>query len=227
MPDYDDRFPAPHISVDVVILTVENGILKVVVEECRDLGFVLPHEIAFEQLAFEKLAGRLVERRIRLSGIELDQVGVFSSPNRDCRGRVISVAFIGVVEAGCLIAALEKRTDLQLASAIVDHADGKAMLYDRRYQIEPVFDQDAIIGKAIQLLRDRLDTSMLAFGLLPRTFTLRDLRQVHEAILGHKLNPVSFRKRMLGRVLRDGRELIETGLVRRGSHRPAAVYRLG
>ena len=227
LPSYDDRYPPPYLSVDVVVLTIEDGVLKVLLDNWVELGLVLPHEIAFEQLALEDIAARHIERRIGLSGIELEHTGVTSAPGRDYRGWVISIAFMGVAEPRCLHEVLKKRADLRLVSARFNHSDCTCTLHIGKRRIEAAFDQEAIIGRAIQALRDKLDTSMLAFRFLPKTFTVLELRQIHETILGHKLKPVTFRKRMLARIFADGRELIDTGRIKVGPHRPAAVHRLG
>jgi 8-oxo-dGTP diphosphatase len=78
------------------------------------------------------------------------------------------------------------------------------------------------------MLRDRLDSSLMPFNLLPQDgFTIFELQKVHEAILGYSVDKITFRKRVLGRLFCDQCRLVKTGLVERGSHRPAAVYRLG
>lgn len=84
------------------------------------------------------------------------------------------------------------------------------------------FDHAMIIGTAVKRLRGKLDYSAVGYELLPATFPLRALQNVHEAILGQKLNKDSFRRRMLAT-----KQLVETGDSEKDvGHRPAMLYRV-
>jgi 8-oxo-dGTP diphosphatase len=82
------------------------------------------------------------------------------------------------------------------------------------------FDHADMLGLAVLRLCGKLDYSGVAFALLPDCFTLRALQDVHEAILGTRLNKPAFRRRMLdsGRLKATGER--ETG----ASFRPAELY---
>jgi 8-oxo-dGTP diphosphatase len=78
-----------------------------------------------------------------------------------------------------------------------------------------------VIDYALVRLRAKLGYTTIAFHLLPPTFTLRELQQVYESVLGHALDKRNFRRRVLAAGF-----LEETGARRRdGSHRPAQLYR--
>ena len=83
------------------------------------------------------------------------------------------------------------------------------------------FDHDRVLATAVARIRGKLDYAPIGFELLPETFTLRDLRLVHEAILGHPLNKDSFRRKVLDRglVVATGERLEGVG------HRPPELYR--
>ena len=78
-----------------------------------------------------------------------------------------------------------------------------------------------VVDYAVVRLRAKFGYTTIAFHLLPETFTLTDLQQAYEAVLGHAVDKRNFRRRMsLTGILAD------TGEQRRdGSHRPAALYR--
>lgn len=84
------------------------------------------------------------------------------------------------------------------------------------------FDHREIIIMAQQRLRSGLDTSTIAFQLLPVEFALSQLQSVYEAIQQQSLDKRNFCKRMLAR------EQIEEsgGVNREGRQRPARLYRL-
>jgi 8-oxo-dGTP diphosphatase len=74
---------------------------------------------------------------------------------------------------------------------------------------------------AVKRIRGKLDYASIGFELLPEAFSLRDLRLVHEAILGRALNKDSFRRRILDRAL-----VVPTGERAVGvGHRPPELYR--
>ncbi len=52
----------------------------------------------------------------------------------------------------------------------------------------------ALVTSAQLALRERLDTAPVAFRLLPATFTLTDLQEVYELLLGRRVHKASFRR---------------------------------
>jgi ADP-ribose pyrophosphatase YjhB (NUDIX family) len=85
------------------------------------------------------------------------------------------------------------------------------------------FNHGGMVERARERLRGKLSYSNIAFALAPPTFTLRELADIYEDVLGYPVSPTN-----LGRVLdRDG--LIEpTGEHRAAGSRggrPAAVFR--
>jgi 8-oxo-dGTP diphosphatase len=83
------------------------------------------------------------------------------------------------------------------------------------------FDHDEIIGWAVKRLKNKLEYTHLSHALLPDEFTLGQLREVHEAILGRRLDPANFRRRTeaTGTVTPTGAH--QAGV----RHRPPALYR--
>ena len=73
----------------------------------------------------------------------------------------------------------------------------------------------------VQRLRGKLGYAPIGFQLLPKDFTLRQLQEVHEAVLGRKLNKDSFRRRMLDSGLLEATGERES----QAAHRPAELYR--
>jgi 8-oxo-dGTP diphosphatase len=72
---------------------------------------------------------------------------------------------------------------------------------------------------AITRLRAKLGYTNLVYTLLPGRFSLGELQEMYEAILGRRLDRRNFRKKILSLGL-----LRRLGDVRRGPHRPAALY---
>lgn len=78
-----------------------------------------------------------------------------------------------------------------------------------------------VLNYALVRLRAKIGYTTIAFHLMPQSFSLSDLQQTYETILGRPLDPRNFRRRMVSsRLLHP-----ENRLRREGSHRPAALYR--
>ncbi|MFC0674905.1 NUDIX hydrolase [Brachybacterium hainanense] len=83
------------------------------------------------------------------------------------------------------------------------------------------FDHALIVEYALWRLRNKVEYSRIAAAFLGETFTLAELRGVHEAVLQRPLDPANFRRQ----VEASGR-LVPTGEYRTGGrHRPAQLYR--
>jgi 8-oxo-dGTP diphosphatase len=83
------------------------------------------------------------------------------------------------------------------------------------------FDNDEILHFALQRLYNKVEYAHVAFQFLPPAFTLAELRAVHEVILGRRIDPTNFRRRVeaTGAIVPTGR------LVSGRRHRPPALYR--
>jgi 8-oxo-dGTP diphosphatase len=61
---------------------------------------------------------------------------------------------------------------------------------------ELIFDHNRIIKKALDALRKEIRTEPLCFELLPKKFSIRQMQNLYEAILGEKLDNRNFRKKI-------------------------------
>jgi ADP-ribose pyrophosphatase YjhB (NUDIX family) len=83
------------------------------------------------------------------------------------------------------------------------------------------FDHDVIIEYALWRLRNKVEYSRIAHAFLGDTFTLAELREVHEAVLGRSLDPANFRRQ-----LESSNTIVPTGKRVTGtSYRPPKLYR--
>lgn len=131
----------------------------------------------------------------------LEQLATFGRPDRDPRGRVVSVSYL----------ALQPETP---------DPGGAARWWAVEERPPLAFDHDEIVETAVDRLRARLTYSNAAYGLLPDTFTLSELQAVYESVLDRPVDKRNFRKKVLAIGM-----LTEAEGMRRGSHRPAQLYR--
>lgn len=217
MPDaYDPTdFPPLAVTVDLVLMTVTNGGLAVLLQrrgEAPHKGdWALPGGFVRVDESLDAAAGRILADKAGLADAWLEQLYSFGDPGRDPRMRIVTIAYFALLPHRELAAALGGRGDLTLTPI---GTDGSA---------RPLaFDHEDIIDHAIKRLRGKLDHSPVAFALLPPRFTLRALQDVHEAILGVRLNKPAFRRRMLDRGWIEGTGEREAA----GAFRPAELYKV-
>jgi 8-oxo-dGTP diphosphatase len=146
------------------------------------------------------------ETNVNRQVVYLEQLFTFGEPDRDPRTRVITVAYFALVGADKL--------DLK---ADDDAADvGWFSAYEPP---DLAFDHGEILSYAIQRLRYKLEYSAVGFQLLPETFTLRELQEAYEIILGEKLDKGNFRSK-----LRKTDVVEATKYYRETGGRPARLY---
>ena len=81
------------------------------------------------------------------------------------------------------------------------------------------WDHSDILAAGVRRVRGKLSYSTIAYGLLPDEFTMSELQDVYEAVLGVPLDKRNFRRRIAALDL-----LADTGRLRRGPHRPARLH---
>lgn len=204
-------YPRPSVAVDTAVLTLvpdgpAPGALSVLqVRRTAERGWGLPGTFLREGEQLADAVRRALRDKAGVSGREPRQLRVFDNPHRDDRGWVLSVAHIDVVRHEELTPVLSERDDTRLMPV---HAPG-----------ELTYDHLEIIARAVDHLRTRYATAPDPDLLLPREFTLRQLRLVHEAVAGDVIQRDNFRRAMELHLKPTGR--LEIGA--RG--RPAELFR--
>jgi 8-oxo-dGTP diphosphatase len=200
----------PYAAVDVVIFTIDDGELQVLLVQVREgpcAGrWAFPGGLVRMDESLDDAARRELSAKTGLGGIYLEQLRTFGDPQRDPRARVVSTAYFALVPAKEMVAGSAKYADV-------------AWFPVRRLP-QLAYDHDAIAGAALERLRAKLAYTNLVYGLLPAQFTLGELQDIYERILGRRLDRRNFRKKILASGL-----LRQTRAQRRGAHRPAALYR--
>lgn len=210
MTTYTYKHPHPAVTTNVVIFTVLDAKLRLLlIRRAREpfQGYwALPGGFISleEDLAASAVAA--LERETGMTGVYLEQLYTFGRPDRDPRERVITVAYYALAPAS----RVQVRADGDVAWFALDALPALAL------------DHQEIVALAAQRLAAKLDYSTIAFQFLPEQFSLSELQAVYEIILRERLDKRNFRKQMLalGHLEPSGAER------RKGSHRPARLYRL-
>jgi 8-oxo-dGTP diphosphatase len=212
--DYD----VPLTSVDLVIFTLREQALQVLLVQrgahpCKGQwalpgGFVdIRRDADLDATALRKLREK--------TGVEapyLEQLQGFGSGTRDPRGWSATFAYFALIDADGVSLSSGGGSDAASWHPVDDLAKNTAL----------AFDHAAILDMAVQRLRSKVEYTSLPVHLLAPEFTLSDLQQVYETILGRHVDKSAFRKR-----IKDG-DFLEAipGKQRHASNRPAQMYRI-
>lgn len=227
---YDEhKYARPSVTVDLALLTIIDGAPAALLKRRDDHPYndhwALPGSFVRIDESLDAAAKRVLAHEARMSNAFIEQLYTFGEPGRDPRTRVITVAYFALLPPDSFRSALKAGSDLILAELEVpaeadeDHASVVA-LGEKDEALPLAFDHHDILRVAVNRLRGKLDYSPVAFAFLPREFTLRQLQDVHEAILGRRLNKPAFRRRMLDKGWIKGTGKRETNV----SFRPAELY---
>lgn len=199
------------VSVDCVILGYENRELKVLLiksdlEEFNGLHSLLGDLVRPDE-DLDAASYRVLNDRTGLEDVFLEQVQTFGNTNRHPSGRVVTTAYYSLLDI--------RNRRLQISNNELSwHPVSKIK--------KLAFDHHDILHSCLSRLREQVMERPLIFNLLSPKFSLRELQEVYEAILGVGLDRRNFRKKiMLKDWLTDIKE-IETNV----PHRPGRLYKL-
>ena len=202
--------PSPLVAVDVVIFTIDAGELKALLVEVKSGPFAgrwaFPGGLVPVGEAPEVTAARELLAQTGIGDLYLEQLRTFGDPTRDPHAHVVAVAYFALLPS-----------------------KGQAQATNPKYarmQWFPVrglpslaYDHHAIAHYALTRLQAKLAYTNIVYALLPHEFTLGELQEVYEIILGRRLDRRNFRKKILALGL-----LRALRRQRRGAHRPAQLY---
>ena len=204
---------------------------------CLPGGFVGVDE------TLDEAAKRVLKTETNLKDIYIEQLYTFSGIKRDPRMRVISTSYMALVDKNRLMDKLsanaswfnvfmledEKSYNVTLDNGIekIKFVVGKK-LRDKttdRYDFNIIkndklaFDHPLVIVSGIERLKNKIEYTDIVFNMMPKYFTLGELQQVYEVILGKKLLDPAFRRIIANKV--EKTDKVQTG----GGHRPSALFR--
>jgi 8-oxo-dGTP diphosphatase len=273
---YDaSKYKRPSVTVDILVFTVteeekENyrklsekklRILLIKRGEHPYLGkWALPGGFVEIEESLDEAVLRELKEETNIDDIYMEQLYTWGDVDRDPRTRVISTAYMSLVDSSTLnvkasddaddakwftISAktfqeqknltengyiLQRMISLNLSndeddlSAIIKiekTVEGKVTKIIREVVESPdiAFDHAKIIEYGLERLRNKIEYTDIAFNLMPELFTLTELQQVYEVILGRELLKANFRRKIAGMVIETNKYTRDSG------HRPSKLFR--
>jgi len=207
------EYPRPSLTADVIAFGLgEGGRLSVLlIKRGRDPykdRWAIPGGFCEPTESVEQAGARELKEETELSGLDLEQLGVYSAPGRDPRGWVVSVAFIGLVPSHRFGEARGSDDASDAKWWPIASRPGETPPFELEREGEKTgplaFDHDQMLTAALKRIHKEADR--FALGLLPETFTETELRSAFEAVLGEPLHA-----EVLIRVLTERKLIKEAG----------------
>ena len=205
---------------------------------CLPGGFLNP-----KNETLDECAKRVLKRETNLSNIYLEQLYTFDRVDRDPRMRVVSTAYVALIDKESLteevknaswfdIIDLKEKDNkvtmtLSNGSEVIDFTIRKELREKTtdRYEFITVenksiaFDHDLVILSGIERIRNKVNYTDIVFNMMPEYFTLGELQQVYEVILGKKLLDPAFRRII-------AKKTVKTSKMKTGEgHRPSYLFK--
>jgi 8-oxo-dGTP diphosphatase len=189
------------IDVRIVLFSIQQGELWVALARAHG-NWELPTVSLNAAESLDAAALRALKDNLGAEHRYIEQL--YSLAIEDAPDPSVLIAYLGIAEAG--------------TSRL--GATGAAWKPALSLPAVPAIDA-RIVDYALVRLRAKLGYTTIAFHLLPMTFSLSELQQVYEIVLGRVLDKRNFRRRIQTAEILDATR--ETR--REGSHRPPRLYR--
>ncbi len=175
------------ISIDCSIFGYEKEQLNIllfkrIIEPAKGQWSLIGGWIKENESA-EDAARRVLNFITGLKDIYLEQVQVFSKPDRDPGGKVLTVTFNALIK-------------IDARNSELVHEYG-AQWFPINEIPSLIFDHEEMVKMALEKLRLTASYNLIGRQLLPEKFTLYHLRQLYSEIFQKNFDPGNFRKKVL------------------------------
>jgi len=205
-------FPKPSVTVDIIIFTIKENELKVLLVKRKINPFkdkwAIPGGFVGIKESLEDAAKRELEEETGVKDVYLEQLYTFGEPERDPRGRVITVAYMALINS----------EEIRL-KASTDVSEAKWFPIKKIPQL--AFDHKKIFDYSLKRLKWKFEYTTVAFSLLPKKFTISQIQKIYEIVFNKKFDKRNFVKKILFLDI-----LKEEEIKKDVSHRPPMLYSL-
>ncbi len=151
---YTYHYPRPALTVDVVVFTLPDDQLYILLIQRAQPPFqgswALPGGFVGMEESLESAADRELAEETGIEGVQLEQFHTYGDPQRDPRGRVISVAYCTYIPH-------------ETSISIREGGDAKQVRWFPMTDLPDLaFDHSKIIQDALNHIRDRIRSDQFA-----------------------------------------------------------------
>ncbi|MET0243733.1 MAG: NUDIX domain-containing protein [Flavitalea sp.] len=207
-----NSYKNPAIAIDLVVFGYQGEDLSVLLlnrnEEPFKDQWTLPGAFLGYEETFRETCTRILQTKLGLSDIFLEQLFSFDEISRDPRGRVISVSWFALINPS--------KFEIVTGSMAND-----VRWFNANQLPELGFDHTIIFRAALERLKSKILYYPVGFELLNETFTLPEIHHLYESILGQQIDRRNFRRKIL-----ESGYLVATGEKRTGAkNRHPDIYK--
>lgn len=192
----------------------------------------------------ETAARRVLHDKTGLDDIYIEQLYTFGAPDRDPRMRIISCAYLSLIDRGeyslstsdkalqtawfeiefakdseeIILKSGDESLNISVKSHIVQNGKIDMLAYVVEDGSALAFDHASLILEGLLRLRGKTEYTDIVFNLMPEQFTISQLQQIYEIILGQKLLTPQFRRQIAPKVAGTDSYTGEKG------HRPSQLF---
>ena len=246
------------LSTDLLIFSVSKGEAKT----CRNLTdkffsillikrekepfenkWCLPGGFVKENETIDMAATRVLEKETNIKNIYKEQLYTFGEIDRDPRTRVISTAYMALIDKEKITTKLSNQAswfnihlkeEENKVNVILENGEETIEFIIKRELVEQTtkrfkyktiknenigFDHDQIILIGIERMKSKIKDTDIVFNMMPEYFTLGELQQIYEVILDKKLLDPAFRRIIADKVEKTDKT------IKTGGHRPSVLFR--
>ena len=196
------QYQNPSLAVDLVVFGYHETDLFVLLLNRKEAPFkdrwTLPGAFLQIDELFRDTCTRILKTKLGMSDLYLEQLYSFDQLDRDPRGRVISVSYYALINP----------QKFEVAAGVM----ANDVQWFKIHEIPKLgFDHAVLFQKALERLKSKILYYPAGFQLLDEIFTLTELHDLYETILGIKIDRRNFRRKIL-----DSGYIIDTGTKREG-----------
>lgn len=195
-----------HVSVDCAIFCFEQGIMKVLLLKYHDLDlWSLPGGFVFNDEDLDAAASRVLYERTYLDQIFLEQFHTFGKVSRTeknvhrilLKNKNIEVPKDHWIFQRFITVGYCSLINFSEISNFPNTLNETCEWFEVTKLPEMAFDHEKIVHYGLNYIRKNIDTQIVASNLLPEKFTMKELQNVYEAVLGEKFRRNNFQRKVL------------------------------
>lgn len=196
----------PNLAFDSVIFGFSGEKLKILIMEYHNTGLnALPGGFVGFSEDLNDAVKRGLKERTGLEDIYLEQFYTFGSSARNKTEEMRTILESNGIDLTKYAWILERMVSVAYYALInyedvvpkPDHLSDSCKWYDVNCLPDLIQDHRLIVEKALETLRVNIDRKLLGVNLLPQKFTMKELQNVYEAILGEQLRRTTFQRKIL------------------------------
>lgn len=198
------------IAVDAVVFGYHNNQIQILLiqQKFGKKQWALPGGFVLDKESLDEAVIRELKEETSVKANYLEQLYTFGATQRDERFRVVSVAYLALINPNNYT--LKADTDAK-----------DAQWFDMYDLPELAFDHKDIIAVGLERLKAKINYQPIGFELLNTKFPFSELENLYQTILNKKLDRRNFRKKLLSfGILQETDEYQKVG-----SGRPAKLFK--